>query len=236
MGYNTPFERTFEILRDDFDFALKHLDDFKNRDLPEKKMVEIVGQHLFHYYLLGLYLLRGEESLLNQYYQRTDGDREQWANLFDYVGRILCNTSEQLDKGLKDRIIAFFDWRFEVKEPTELGQFTFWLEAKCLEAEWRLEAFSKILDACRAKDVSIPIRLEALCELLPEHTAKVVECFTKLTDGIGDDNIYIYTEEAKTILRAGLLSSDASVCQNAVRARENLLREGRIDLLDMDGR
>ena len=251
VRYNPPFKRTFEIFRDDFDFALQHLADFKKRDRPEEKqkdifgrplkqnspeekLTESLGRHLFYYYLWEMYPIRGEESLLERYYQETDDEREQWANLFRYVGDVVRGSRKHLDKSQKDRIIAFFDWRFEVKEPTELGQFAFWMRAKCLEAEWRLEAFSKILDACRAEDVSIPIRLEALCELLPEHTAKVVECFTKLTEGIGDDNIYIYTEDAKTILRAGLLSNDASVCQNAVRARENLLREGRFDLLDMD--
>ena len=105
----------------------------------------------------------------------TDNNREYWANLFNYVGRILRSTSEQLAKDLEERIIAFFDWRFGVKEPTELQQFTFWLEAKCLDAEWRLDAYSKILDVCELDDVSIAIQVEALCELLPDHTGKVLE-------------------------------------------------------------
>ena len=83
-------------------------------------------------------------------------------------------------------------------------------------------------------DVSIAIQVEALCKMLPDHTAKVLECFVKLTDGSGYDNIYIQTEEAKTILKAGLNSSDEKVRQNAERARENLLREGRFDLLELD--
>ena len=232
VGYNRPYKPTFEILRDDFNFALQHLDDFKKRDRPERKLIDILGQRLFVYYLWEMYPIRGEESLLERYYQETTCDREQWANLFNGVGSILLGISGQLDKSLKNRIIAFFDWRFEVKEPIELRQFTFWMEAECLAVEWRLEAFAKILDVCRGAGELIP--LGKLSELLPDHTAKVVECFTKLTEGIGDDNIYIYTEDAKTILRAGLLSNDASVCQNAVRARENLLREGRFDLLDMD--
>ena len=153
--------------------------------------------------------------------------------MFGDVGHYLWN-SEHLDKSLEDRIIAFFDWRFEVKEVTELRQFNFWLQAECLEPEWRLDACSKVLDACKAESVSITIWLKTLCELLPEHTARVVECFAKITDGIGDEDIYIYTENAKTILRAGLESGDEGVRQNAERARENLFREGEFDLLDMD--
>ena len=97
-----------------------------------------------------------------------------------------------------------------------------------------MDAYSKILDVCKSDDVSIAIEVEALCELLPDHTAKVLECFVKLTDGRRYDNIYIQTKEAKTILKAGLNSSDEKVRQNAAHARENLLREGRFDLLDLD--
>ena len=257
VGYNPRSKSTFEILRDDFDFALKYLTEFKKQNnshekqtnifgrplkqnSPEEKLTEGIGRHLSTYYLWGMYPLResirnnGHYSLLERYYQATDNNREHWANLFNYVGRILRSTSEQLAQDLKDRIIAFFDWRFEVEEPTELQRFTFWLQAKCLDAEWRLDAYSKILDVCKVEGTSIAMQVTTLCELLPDHTAKVLECFAKLTDRSGDDNIYIQTEEAKTILKAGLNSGDESVRQNAEHARENLLREGRFDLLDLD--
>ena len=257
VDYNPRSKSAFEILRDNFDFALQYLTDFKKQggsdkkqtdifgrplkqNSPEEKLTEGLGRHLFTYYLWGMYPLRESVennercSLLKRYYQATDNNRDHWANLFNYVGRILRSTSEQLDKNLKDRIIAFFDWRFEVKEPMELQRFTFWLEAKCLDAEWRLDAYSKILDVCELEGVSIAMQVETLCELLPDHTAKVLECFAKLTDESGDSNIYIRTEEAKTILKAGLESSDESVRQDAERSRENLLREGRFDLLDLN--
>ena len=257
VGYDRPFERIFEIFQDDFDFALQYLTDFQKQDgfdkkqmdifgrplkknSPEEKLTEGIGRHLFTYYLWGMYPLRrsiennNRWSLLEQYYEATDNNREYWANLFNYAGRILRSTSKQLDKDLENRIIAFFDWRFEVKEQVELQRFAFWLEAECLNAEWRLDAYSKILEVCKSDDVSIAIEVEALCELLPDHTAKVLECFVKLTDGRRYDNIYIQTKEAKTILKAGLNSSDEKVRQNAAQARENLLREGRFDLLDLD--
>ena len=232
--YNDPKKLTFEILWDDFDFALHHLADFKKQDFSAKKLAEVLGEHLFNYYVWDMYPLRGENSQLEQYYQHTTNNQEHWANLFDFVGRTLRDISGQLEKILNGKIIAFFDWRFEVREPIELSQFTFWLKAKCLDAEWRLESFSKILDVCKVEGVSIAMQAETLCEMLPDHTAKVVECFAKLTDGRGDDNIYIRTEKAKTILKAGLASADQDVHQNAERARKNLLRAGRFDLLDLE--
>ena len=207
LHYNPPFERTFEIFRNDLDFALQHLTDLKKQDgsnkeqtdifghplkqnSPKEKLMKDLGRHLFNYYLWKMYplrrLVRNKERFtpLERYYQATSNNPERWANLFNYVGRMLWKTREQLDKDLEDRIIAFFNWRVNEKEPAELRQFTFWLQAKCLEAEWRLDAYFKILKVCKSDDLSINIQMEALCELLPDYTAKVIKCFTKLTDKI----------------------------------------------------
>ena len=231
VDYSRPFELTFKILRDDFDFALRHLADFKKHDGSEKELIDTLGEHLFTYYLSDMYPLKGDESLLERYYQQTNNDREHWANLFNNVGHHLWSRGKSLEQNRIDKFIAFFEWRLEVKEPTEFRQFTLWLEAECLAAEWRLDAYSKVLDVCRVEDRVI--RLRALCDMLPEHTAEVVECFAKLTDGIKDDNLYILTEEAKSILKAGLKSRDKDVRQKAEQAQENLLREGRLDLLHL---
>ena len=236
---NDPHKLTFETFLNDFNFALQHIAECKEQDHTEEEWIDTLGQHLFQYYLWGLYPLResvennDRYSLLERYYRATEDYPEHWANLFYYVGDFLWQT-EQINKVIKDKILVFFDWRFEVKEPTELQQFTFWLQAKCLDAKWRLEAYSKILEVCELDAGEIAMQMETLCELLPNHTVKVLECFARLTDRSGDNNIYIQTEKAKTILKVGLESSDENVRQNAEYARENLLREGRFDLLDLD--
>ena len=51
-----------------------------------------------------------------------------------------------LKKWLVNRIIAYFDWRLDAAESLELQEFTFWLETECLDPEWRLRSYSKILD------------------------------------------------------------------------------------------
>ena len=250
VDYNRASEPAFEILREEYSFALQLLDDFnkqhRTEDIPtgifdggtrennpEEKLMSILGRHFFIYYLWEMYPLKGKSSLLERYYRVTDGNRERWGDLFEWVGRTLRDTSQQLEQNLIDRIIDYFDWRLQVKEPVELKQFNSWLEAKCLAAHWRLDACAKVLEVCKTKGVSIILPIDALCEMLPDCTAKVVACFARLTDDIGDDNIYIYTDEAITILSAGLGSSDHDVLQNAERARENLLRIGRFDLMEL---
>ena len=229
---NRAVKPIFKILRDDFNFALQHLFDFKNRDRGGHEPIDVLGERLFNYYLWEMFPLNGQASLLEQFYQRTDKKREHWANLFDDIGHRLWNSGKNLNQNMKDKILAFFKWRFEQEEPTELKHFTFWLEAECLDVEWRLESYSKILDVCMVEGAEI--RLKTLCDMLPDHTAKVIECFFKLTKWSKEDNLYIRAEEAKTLLKAGRESRTERVQQNAAQAHENLLREGRFDLLDLD--
>ena len=236
--FNHPFKPIFEILRDDFDFVLNHLGCLREQEQPSgEEPVDIFGQHLFIYYLWEVYPLTGEESLLERFYQKTNDDRVRWANLFEHVGRMLQNSEKHLDHALKERCIQFFDWRFGVGEPTEFRAFTYWLEAQCLDAGWRLEAYSKILDICVSGNVK-PflhiLRFKPIVGMLDDHTAKVVECFAKLTGCALEHDTYFHEAgEAKTILKAGLESNDENVRKNAELARENLLRRGRFDFLDV---
>ena len=234
LGFNPLSKRTFKIFRDDFVFALKHLSDIKKQDRPDDRLIEMLGQCLFIFYLEGLYPLKREKSLLEGFYQASGDDREQWSSLFGYVGHRLWNATKQLDINEKKKIICFFEWRIEVREPMELQQFTYWLKAECLDPDWRLSKYSKILEITNPADTSVAMEVEALCDLVPDHTEKVVECFAKLTKEIGDNNISIFAEEATAILQAGFRSSEETVQENARRAHENLLREGRFDLMELE--
>ena len=233
VGFHGPCKATFDTLREDYAFAVENLSHFNSEQPLGEKLVDILGQRLFIYYLWEMYPLRGAESLLERYYQATNDNGEQWANLFDYVGHVLWETTGQLDTNVKEKIIAFFQWRLEVREPVELQQFTYWLKAECLDPQWRLSAYSDVLDISKAEDMSITMEVEALCDMLPGHMELVVECFAKLTKDIGDNNISIFTEEATAILQTGFRSRYEGVQQNARNARENLLREGRFDLMEL---
>ena len=234
LRFNRPHGPRFEILREDFDFALQHLDALEQPGLNREDPLESLGQHLFTYYLWGLYPLKGAESLLELFYERTDDARQRWRDLFRHVGFLLRNTGKNLEESPKDRITAFFEWRLGVGEAAEFGDFHFWLVSEGLGAGWRLDAYSRILGLCQDHDLTMAsMESDALSEMLPDYTEKVVECFAKLTGRLKEDTFYIRTETAKRILKAGLESADQGVCENAERARDNLLRRSRFDLLDL---
>ncbi len=228
---NGAVKQIFEFIKDDFKFALQHLFEFKKHDLIARQPIDVFGERLFNYYLWEMFPLKGQESLLEKFYQQTDKKRGHWANLFKDIGHRLSSIGKHLDPNMKERVKKFFNWRFEQKEPSELKYFTVWLQAECLDVEWRLNAYSKVLDVCQVEDWGL--HFKTLCEMLPDHTPKVIECFLKLTK-VKKDNVYILLEEAKTILDAGLNSTDERAHQQAVQARDNLLREGRFDLLDLE--
>ena len=235
LRFNRPVKEIFVAQREDFVFALEHLDELEITKSLETKVVDNLGQHLFTYYLWEVFPLKGEESLLERYYEKTATNHQCWINLFNHVGHSLNNSGKFLETDLVERITAFFNWRFEVNEPEELQKFTYWLAAECLDPDWRLNTYLKILDAGKTKNnVYLSIELEVLNKMLASHTTQVIECFAKLTDLIDQNNsLYIQVEEAEPILKAGLNSEDPHVQKNAERARENLLRVGRFDFLDI---
>ncbi len=229
LHFNRPFKPAFEILRDNFVFALDHLSEFEDDEIVDK-----LGQHLFVYYLWEVYPLNGEDSLLERIYEKTKNDPQRWANLSNHIGWSVRNSSEHLEQGLIDRMVAFFDWRIEQKESEELRKIIFWLKAECLDSDWRLDAYARILDVSPSDDMDIFFELDILNEMLESHTAKVVERFTKITDTINQNgHRYIQVEKAKPILKAGLNSEEESVHENAKRAQENLLSAGYSDFLDI---
>ncbi len=230
LGYSEAFLPLFEVLRDDFSFALKHLSAFKKYAHSDQEAVDRLGQHLFIYYLWGLYPLNGEASLLAQYYHNTEHERERWASLFHHIGRRLQGSGDTLDADLKARAIAFFAWRIEQQEPTEFRLFTPWLQAKCLDVGWRLDAYAKVLDISAVENPGFHIQM--LADLIPAHTAEVLRCFVKLTEWIKDKNTYVPSAETAAILNAGQESRNRSVRQNAEQSRENLLRAGHFEFLD----
>ncbi len=248
MRYNRPCSPIFDKLRGDFEFALDHLGSLGEQKGIGRELTVKLGQHLFTYYLWDVYPLKGDQSLLERYYLKTDGVRNHWATLFNYVGNSLRNTGKQLETGLKQRIVAFFESRLKAGDPMELREFAAWLKAECLDAEWRLDAFSEVLDVDGILDETGTLeegRVEhprtwlphevtrSMPTLLPMHTPPVVACFAKLTDALPSSGRFsIPTSDAKIILKAGLDHDDEDVRENARRARENLLRRGYFSVMD----
>ena len=234
LKYNRPYRLAFDIMQGDIEFALKNVGNFRIGSIGTTNLADTLGEYLFTYYLWDYFPLIGKESLLEQFYEQTQDDRDRWSELFDFVGRSVKSSGKHLRGDLKERIIKFFEWRLEKKEPCELKEFKYWLAAECLDPEWRLQSYSSTLDVGGSVDIGLSIQVKALREMLDKNISLVVECFAKLVDRAveNDSTNYIANDEARPILRAGLDNDDATVRKNAFRAREKLLSRGHLDLIE----
>ncbi len=233
LSYNSPLLKAFEIMRPEFEYALSDIRILTSETDQRRDLISTLGEHLFRYFAWELIPLEGNDSLLAQYYAKTQ--TKHWAHLFDYVGRSLKRNETPLEAAIHDKIMQFFDSRIAVGCGEELKEFNFWLEAECLDARWRLESYSKILDVVKGIEIGITLQIEALRGLLDSYPDLVVTCFAKLTDRAQKvESGYIQSEEAIPILRSGLKSANPETEAAAERARENLLKAGRFEFLDID--
>ena len=248
VRYSRPNRAIYDAVRTEFEFALSHLDGLRNQEGFVRGLTDSVGQHLFTYYVWDVYPLEGADSLLDHFYRTTDNDREHWATLFNHVGHSLRNTGKHLERGIDDRIVAFFEWRLSAEEPLELREFADWIDAECLDSEWRLNAFLRVLQIDDILNESVtpfddqgdsaatwlPMdTTQALRAMIPDNTPLVLKCFAKLTDVASRSSIiYIPNEDARAILKAGFNHDNEGVRKDAERARENLLRNGLFGILD----
>jgi hypothetical protein len=236
LRYNRPAKQTFEILRSEYEYAINNLNTLAPEDESNssKELINKLGQHIFTYYLWGVYSFSGEDSLLELFYEKTNDNRLYWGHLFDHIGRISKNSGKNLDINMAKRIMEFFDWRFKIGEPIELQEFTFWLEAESFDPSWRLSAYSKILDYKKVKANLLSLQVRTLNRLSHEHLALSLECFVKITEAMEQGSqMYIRADDAKGMMKKGLEDEDSQLRKNAQSARENLLRLGRLDYMDI---
>lgn len=248
LRYSRPQKGIFFEMRYEFEFALDNLERLEQHEQLKDDLKIKLGLHLFRYYVWGVLQLDGTDSLFCRFYLATDNERGYWSGLFTHVGRILRNSEKQIDQVVKDRVVAFFEWRLKAEEASELRKFSEWLEAECLDTEWRLEALSRVLkirgildetenhEEGRDDDPETWLPYDAtrlMRAMLPEHTPRVIECFAKLTNVMPKIGaIHVPTDDAKGIINAGLDHDDETVRENARQARENLLKRGYFSVLD----
>ena len=217
--------RVLETLGSQFRFAIENLSLLEEGTVIGHPPAGRLAQDVFVYYLWGLYPLKGDGSLLEYFYEQTVGRPDRHKGLFSDVGRMLLQ-SDSLDQDLKEKFTAFFEFRLEEGRPQEFDGFWFWLEAECLDPDWRLDAFLKVLDIGQPSGIELYSSVKTLHQLLPEYPGKVVACFAKIVDGVGENVHEIQTEPAKEILQAGLESGDPETVRMAKRSEEHLLRHG----------
>ncbi|OIP53080.1 MAG: hypothetical protein AUK31_02175 [Fibrobacteres bacterium CG2_30_45_31] len=230
LQYNRPSSTLFPYLKDEYKNAAEEI----AAPIGDKKnMIDHLGQHLIVLYLWNEFPLQGSDGLLELFYEKTNSDQMIWANLFEHIGYSLKNIKE-LNNAMTGQLFSFVQWRLDAHVADELYHFVSWLDADCLDAAWRLETYSAILDLEMPNNARFSLTLRYLNQLLPMHADKVLECFLKITQRVDQSSpFYISEKEVSPLLKAGFMSENEGVKKMAEDARENLLRLGRFEFMDM---
>ena len=235
LASNDPHEQAYEIFADDYEMALEALPALvrEAQTYKDTDIVDALGQHLLMYHIWGLHEVRDENTLLTRYYRGTEQDKERWAVLFNFLGNSLHSEEGTLNDELEERVKAFFEWRLRVADPTEIGRFSWWLRADCLEAVWRLDAFLRVLDLNVVDTVFLS--WEVLESMAGTHTAKVLHCLEKMVADVAPSgfDFHLGWESAANIIRTAMRSTDPAILQRAGLIREGLLQKGRSEFLEV---
>ena len=229
--FQSSYKPIAELIYDDIEFALENLNELKITNTDERNIfIKKLGHYTCYYYLWGLYPLTGNNSLLERYYDITSKEEKYWSHLFNQIGRVLSDNKNDMEDEIRERIFAFFDWRLKQRNPFELKGFTHWLRAECLDAEWRLKSYSKIICMCQDERLDTHTGIKILAEMVQTYTAPVLECFANLVETTvrKENSGYIRPDEAIIIIQAGLNDKNEAVRSIAKRNQELLLTHGII--------
>jgi hypothetical protein len=228
-----PHRQHFELLRAHYAYAVAHPEIWSSEGRRRRDFFPQLGQHVFLYYIWGLYGLTGADSLLAEFYSKTEPP--VWSSLLQFVGQSLKNRP-QLEPELAERCVAFFESRLRMANPTELSEFGFWLDAECLDLTWRLRNFIATLRVAGQRERISTLVISQLHRLLERDVDLVVETFAELVNvGVAPAGLYLDQKEVEPILKAGLNSAKEKTRAFAEAAQESLLNAGLFEYLAVGG-
>ena len=230
ISYCEPSKAMFEIISENFAFAMQNLDEFRTEDNYGNAVLNDFERKLFEFYLFGKYQLVGDDSLLDQYYQKTASDKKRRGDLLYRVGDSLRDKDKQFNNETTEKILAFFRARLVAKDFVKMDSFSPWLEVEQLTIEERLSACLEVVKICKIESIPTNVWLKKFCKMLPDHNAEVVKCFTELVCRKNSNILRIDEESVKIIVTAGRKSSDEETVNNVNRAVSCLLRKRLIRL------
>jgi hypothetical protein len=241
LTHSRGYLHDYNYLKQEYLYAFKSVvldsENDKNRDDNDSYLIhKWMGYHLLTFYLSGRIELSSEGDLcLELFYNATQYHKELWGDLFEHAGRSVRDWGAQVDNNVVKRVIALFEWRLSHAERKEISEYVFWLDAECLDAEWRLDGLLQTLKFSDDDDVKCATLTDKLNEhFLQTHPDKVLECFAEVTK-LAEHKSYFYVSEqsAKPILIKGLASKNLETQKLAEEARENLLKVGQFEYLHL---
>ena len=182
---------------------------------------ERLAEHVMAYYWRGELTLAGDD-LVAAFFESADPKLRGHA--LESLGRTLAQQEEPLPLDAQDRLRALWEWRAtqESVAREELQAFGWWFGSGQLDRQWSLEVLRTLLagSVLPEPDHMVAERLAVVAEAYP---AAAVQCLDRMVDlASAGWSIHGWLDSARTILEAGLKSTDAEAKERAERVIHRL--------------
>ncbi|MGE5658869.1 MAG: hypothetical protein ACM37W_19910 [Actinomycetota bacterium] len=227
-GYITlgpVFDGVFAVLFGEYSHAVEKLNSADSKKEEIADLDKKLAEHLMTLYWRGKLSIEQSDGLLAQFYRQASDALRGYA--FNFVGRSLHNTKEEIDPEILKGLQLLWEKRLEIAissgnptaSATELSAFGEWFASGKFDDIWAIEQLKKVLELVGnvAPDSLVVERLAALAEIKPELT---VECLRRILNTEERAwQLYWRLKQVKTILATAIEGNN----EEAKRTAEDII-------------
>jgi len=239
VQFNRPTDNYWKMLQDVYQTAIDRLDRINVLASWAGNANEKLAEHLMVYYWRGIINIESPE--LRSFWKKAW--KELRGHAFDFIGRILYNTTDELPSEIVDRFKLLFQERLkqakesEAKETfsDEVKAFGWWFASGAFDSEWAFEHLAEVLKLFGKVEAGHLV-VKRLSSLAQEFPLKAVSILGALIEG--DEKgwgIHVYRDDAKIVLQTALASPDDSARRAASKLINQLGARGHLHFGELLG-
>lgn len=232
-----PYDDVFNMLREQYVFAVKHLNEeiFNRKNQPEAE--KALAQHLTTFYWRGKLL--EQDTIWQDFWKNASLKLKGQA--LDYIGRSFEATKEAPPQDIKERAMRLWEARLQAAKSAvdktsymdEMASFGWWFTAEKFDPRWAVEQLKAALEINPHIDISHLV-VKKLAKYTQQNPIEAMGCLSLL---IKDDRdpwaIHMWKDEAKEVLALALEAEDPKAATLAETIIHDLGRRGHLDLRDL---
>lgn len=215
---NRIITHSFEILRPFFLFALKKINE-------NKKLISF-SRHTFVKQIVVLYIhgmesLEDDDSLITLFFH-TAGELYRKIFIREIGNRLKQYQNEENSEEIKNCLRVLLENRLEeiklgqVKDfLEELYGFTYWFRNSIFDKRWMIDKFIEILKLLGDSLKESWTILDSLIDYLDDHPEQVIDIIEKVIKNEIKNNLLLFEDKYKKILKILLLSKNEDVKRRA---------------------
>lgn len=218
-------EEINHALEPQFERAIESLPAPTNEEEKTPAYVLDVGQRLLAMYMHGDLDL-SDESLLALFF--AGADERTRADLISNVATFVNPAEEEDRAAMRERAIAFWEWRLATSNDADLRGFGRWMDSKEFDDAWRLAQLETVLRRVGNVDMDFQIA-GMLGRFAAAFPAETLRC-ARLLVGAGMNQMKVhalmYRHDLHRIIRAALTSGDEALQKDATAFANELVARG----------